>query len=367
MFKHATGGWVMVALVAIVTLLRFTLGNHLTKWGVAPHAVDVVAVAFLYVTMVVLIRWQMIALPIHNQLNARLEAISLDIEPSPGSNGATSKSIHTLLTKARELTHRIDLLDILFWSRGQETAVWRLIDEAELLMVESWSEVRLQTRLPAMGESLKTLRPPSPEAIEVSTRIAKLFSADPPTPDAGSSRQLLLREHYLQGMLVRQTSLQNDDVELDYYNNKLMWYIVIALTAVILIANVLPHMHGKQGFPDLTYQYLSYLIAGAVGGVLSRMTRATLPLWSPNEFGSKWMALFLSPLVGALAGWAGIMILTVAAKLTVVTINAADMTGEIYFALAIVFGFSERLFTDLTNKVESQLLKPADPTPVKPS
>ena len=76
----------------------------------------------------------------------------------------------------------------------------------------------------------------------------------------------------------------------------------------------------------------------------------------------------MSPIYGAIAGWAGILLLAGLKNLKVLG-EAADgitwseaSTSELAFGLAFVFGFSERLFSAVTELAESAISKAKDST-----
>ena len=58
---------------------------------------------------------------------------------------------------------------------------------------------------------------------------------------------------------------------------------------------------------SLGYEVL--LLAGAVGGVLSRLQRELVRRDVPSDYGLSWSVLFLSPVSGALSAWAGVLLL----------------------------------------------------------
>ena len=172
----------------------------------------------------------------------------------------------------------------------------------------------------------------------------------------------LMRELYVEAMILERGVLRSEDLAVDYHNNKLMWYILISLIAIALASNFLPILDLSPGSKEMVNQSatLAYLTCGAVGGVLSRITRAIRSDYTAHEVSLRWMALFLSPLLGALAGWAGIMLIRLAANQGILTIGQrwVGNSEELYLGLAIVLGLSERLFTDMASRVEGKISSP---------
>lgn len=320
--------------------------------------IEVLALAALYAAMVVTIRWQMIACPVHSQQRARLDAIQVDLSEATQLDNGGLAGVQGLLHEARGLVHHHTLFDKVFWSRGRETAAWQLIDEAEQRLVPLWPSERLLARLPAMAAQLSDLgtRP----ALVVAGEIHKQMKLHPDQP----TNERLLRELCVEAMSLQRGMLRSEDLAIDYHNNKLMWYILISLIAIALVSNFLPILVFRDRTIATVDQSatLAYLTCGAIGGVLSRITRAIRSDYTAHEVSLRWMALFLSPLLGALAGWAGIMLIKLAADQGVLVIGTAfqDRTEELHLGLAIVLGLSERLFTDMASRVEGKVAPNGD-------
>jgi hypothetical protein len=136
-------------------------------------------------------------------------------------------------------------------------------------------------------------------------------------------------------------------VNLATQQNKVTWLILVALTLMAAL---------------VTLGYEIVLLAGAVGGVLSRLQREMTRRDVPSDYGLSWAVLFLSPVTGALSAWAGLFVLLVLKALGVIdleavlpaTLKLTDPTdGAI--ALAIVLGFSERFFQGIVGQVTKQI------------
>jgi hypothetical protein len=58
-------------------------------------------------------------------------------------------------------------------------------------------------------------------------------------------------------------------------------------------------------------------LLGASGGLLSRLSRSLYRQDVQTDYGASWTTLFLSPVVGALTGWGGVLLVVLAIKLQV--------------------------------------------------
>jgi hypothetical protein len=139
----------------------------------------------------------------------------------------------------------------------------------------------------------------------------------------------------------------SDYSQLASWHNKMMWLVGCALLLMFALA--------------VTVGNAVLLLLGAVGGLLSRLTRTTAAADVPNDYGATWGSLFLSPLTGALSAWGGILLIILGLKLNILGTalnldwcNPYEPTG---LAIALLFGFSERLFDSVTNQLQDKLLK----------
>jgi hypothetical protein len=87
----------------------------------------------------------------------------------------------------------------------------------------------------------------------------------------------------------------------------------------------------------------------------------------PTDYGASWTTLFLSPVAGALGAWTGILISALAAKLNILgplfQANFSDPCRPETLAIALIFGFSERLLDAVLDKLEdkSGIVPPRNP------
>jgi hypothetical protein len=128
-------------------------------------------------------------------------------------------------------------------------------------------------------------------------------------------------------------------------------------------------------------------IAGAAGGYLSRLARALKRADVPTDYGASWTTLFLSPVVGGLSGWFGILLIVVLADTRFSVLGSAFQAvkwcsplAPFTLGLAFALGFSERLFDEIISGLEKkvdqdrdaatkppQTVSPSTPKPQPPS
>jgi hypothetical protein len=135
------------------------------------------------------------------------------------------------------------------------------------------------------------------------------------------------------------------------WHNKAAWLIVVSLVLIIALGATLGNA--------------VLLLLGAVGGCLSRMTRALTATDVPTDYGASWTTLFLSPLMGALAAWTGILLVVLGAKLQIIgaaiDVSWCCPTAPTTMAIAVMLGLSERLLDRLLSGAESRIAPPSKP------
>jgi hypothetical protein len=162
-------------------------------------------------------------------------------------------------------------------------------------------------------------------------------------------------------LLVEALSLIYENMDTGFYqlgswHNKMMWLVGCALLFMFALA--------------VTLGNAVLLLLGAVGGLLSRLTRTTAASEVSNDYGATWGSLFLSPLTGALAAWGGILLIILGVKLSVLgaalNLDWCNPYEPVALAIALLFGFLERLFDSVTGQIQDKLLKstPSSPSPV---
>jgi hypothetical protein len=108
------------------------------------------------------------------------------------------------------------------------------------------------------------------------------------------------------------------------------------------------------------------MLVGAVGGLLSRLMQNLKAAKVSNDYGASWGSLFLSPLTGALAAWGGILLMILAAQMQILgkflSFDWSKPYEPVTLAVALLLGFTERLFDNVVMQIETKLL----PTTTEP-
>jgi hypothetical protein len=140
------------------------------------------------------------------------------------------------------------------------------------------------------------------------------------------------------------------------WHNKTTWLMGCGLLLIAAIGLTLPNA-------------ILFLV-GAAGGLLSRVSRALVRDDVPNEYGVSWVPLFLSPVMGALSAWAGILVLDLLRQWEVlgpaVVIDWSNPYRTTTLAIAFALGFAERLFDTFMSQLQETLGKRAPPVPAGP-
>lgn len=476
------------------------LSGEATSWCQGCESVfgfwPVVVLALLYTIALIAFRWNMIALPSRRLLHAEIDALEVRTKALASAwspPAATITEIQLLLNHARESTPLQPWgsmkSDVFFWSRGQESAGWGLLHQAQVQLVpylpaeelradleRSESQLRalgnpvaagiadrIHTDLsstvaaiadepravlgqmsaflnrleaqqsqiaaniqaaaglptPAQMQALSDiiiasmssqgdllaaqiaralLNPPAgtPAAFVVLLQTAQSFltvapavaadlvnglGAAAPVPAAPplTATYLRARDQFFslakslaseldaaldgarlclyplarwRALLSESTQVLVDREDTDIstqlsWHNKTIWLIACGLILILVLAGALEN--------EVLF------VLGALGGLLSRLSRTLSRQDVPTDYGASWTTLFLSPVVGALTGWAGVLLVALAVKFGVLGPLFASVAWDsnfnlLAFGLAIVFGFSERAFDSVLSGLENYVV-----------
>lgn len=263
---------------------------------------------------------------------------------------AAIEEIKGLLLKAREHALKDDLDS--FWRNflsldgvTHQLAAWRRAHDADRLITELWADDHVAAHAVVAKEELKAIG--SAPAHTLAEKIGYVINANSTTqlrPLIKEARSLLFN--------ARDTYFE----ELSDWQHKALWLVVITGAIVVLLAT--------------TEHNILFLLLGAIGGLLARLSKAISSKDVGFDYGVSWSILFLAPLVGALMGWAGVLIadfilamdiLKLPGKLlTTLTESDGDklvMSENTRNVMAILFGFSATLFEGVMSGALSALTK----------
>lgn len=303
----------------------------------------IVVLAVLYFLALIIVRWNLIAKRDRAELEAYIESIHSWVEAyKEAHKGTTSlQHIDDLLKKARNGSKKLTrLLNALLWARGSEYAGWILAHQAEQQLVAILPFERVRARLEAVELCLRQSKD-----VEAKAMADRLLDASKTSTAAHLERfQALLAE----GLRIVHADEEDEFNNLDIWHNKMLWLVACALILIVAVA--------------LAFQNPILLLVGAVGGLLSRLSQNLRAAKVVDDYGAPWGAMFLSPLSGALAAWGGILLVTLAAKLNILgsalNFDWCNPYEPTVLALALLLGFTERLFDDIATGLDKKLTNP---------
>jgi hypothetical protein len=179
----------------------------------------------------------------------------------------------------------------------------------------------------------------TPQTSVLAEAIRRALAAEPGTPII--RWRALLAEAL--GLLYDRTDASF--ATLISWHNKTMWLIGCGLFLIASLA--------------ATLQHEVLFLVGATGGLLSRMSRSLSRAEVPTDYGASWTSLFLSPVVGALAGWSGILLVITGVELKVlgpaINVSWYNPYHPLALGLAFLLGFSERAFDGILTQLEAKV------------
>ncbi len=311
-----------------------------------------------YVVLVILARWIYIARTNVVWSSAQAEAmakrLSLQVERDPSSNGkasVTQSTMKQLLDEIKKETPQSKHTGAVGWNGSHQIAQWVLMHEAERLALPALGHAELVARLERALGQLNDLPQPRREAWEdvIRTLLATKDGAD-------DERLNRVYRAYLDELLGEIYEASNGNaIQLSGLYNRATWIILVALLPLAVLAG-------------LGYGVL--LVAGAIGGLVSRMQRLVFSTRIPITYGSSWAPLFCAPILGALAAWAGLVLVSLLQAAGVLQLTALQTSlddlrtpSAALLGTAILLGMSERFLLRLEKQAEAVI----DPNRAGPS
>jgi hypothetical protein len=229
------------------------------------------------------------------------------------------------------------------WGQGYETAASRRLNEAHLLIVDLLPEDYLPGSLAVAQSDLQEV--PTKRAADLAGQIRSALEqlADDNAKDpSGPTLRVLLRKCV---DVARERGLYNF-LEIMTFHRKLLWIIVTGLLLAVSLATFLGNSQ--------------LLLLGAVGAFLSRLYIAIKAEGVPRHYAVYWTTLMLGPIVGALAAYAGLLVLQLLNDLNILgeafaTIQWSMPSSPGVLAIAFLLGFSTRFLERFVAQAESRL------------
>jgi hypothetical protein len=178
----------------------------------------------------------------------------------------------------------------------------------------------------------------------MAARIRQAAECAPKTTDEGFRELLSEVQFYLYN--VNDTAFS----QLTGWQNKAVWLTIVGLMLIVTLSIAADHW--------------TLFIVGAAGGFLSRMSQQLKRADVPTDYGASWSTLFLSPVLGSLSGWFGVLLIHFASEPQfgllggpLKQIRWDDPCAPGTLVGAFLLGFSERLFDSIVQKLETQIDK----------
>lgn len=228
---------------------------------------------------------------------------------------------------------------------------WRLAHGVEPVLGPTQSIEQIGARLLVLGHELA--KSSMDGRAELGRRMLEAVRPVPgqePTADEATLRALL-------GEGLAQTYDARDDYfdGLVQENRRTVWLTTVGLMGIAGLA--------------LAFGRAEFFLMGSVGGLFSRLTRVLRRRPEPTDYGVSWGPLMLGPVVGALGGWIGILIIAAmdGAGLDLLDDELApnwDQTAHsTELALAFLLGFSERFLQRILTSATERTAPPPEAQP----
>src|SRR4051794_4417134 len=181
----------------------------------------------------------------------------------------------------------------LAWNGSRDLVAWGLVHEAERLRTRDLDWPALHARLDR-GTSQTTELTPA-QRIYWGRRLAGDWEQN--KEEGRATLAEFLDELYD----ARDTKFVN----LATLQNKVTWLVLVGLVLLAVLVSL---------------GYETVILAGVIGGLLSRLQRVLVRRDVPSDYGVSWALLFLTPVSAALSAWAGLFVLKTLQDLQVINL-----------------------------------------------
>jgi len=226
----------------------------------------------VYVVLVILARWIYIARPNVVWTSAQAGAMTKRLSipgrgkcdpPDDGEAPGTQPAVQSLIKEIDEHNPRKDSSGLVGWNGSHQIAQWVLMHEAERLALPALDHAQLVARLERALGQLGELAQPRREAWE--DVIHSLLAAE---DGADNERLDQTYRAYLDEILGEIYEASNGNaIQLAGLYNRATWVILAALLPLAVLAG---------------FGYGALLMAGAIGGLVSRMQRLVFSTRIPS-------------------------------------------------------------------------------------
>lgn len=338
------------------------VGTNQEIWPKSWLAWATFGIVIVFVFNIWAVRWNNIARPNREILKAEIDKAEARFKAETGldlkKDDPKTSHLWGLLDAARRSTEcGFSLLDFLFWSRGQEITGWSRIYEFQrdsINLLPPNSVALLRARLRALELDLLDI-----DKTHAKTLAGNIEDAVTKNPND----EPMLRATLVEALTYFTDESDNIFAQLVGWQTKAVWLVGVGCSLVVVLSFAIGNA--------------VLFIAGAAGGYLSRLARQLKRADVPTDYGASWTTLFLSPVVGALSGWFGILLIVLLSNSKLALLGAAFQQVQwccplapLTLGLAFALGFSERLFdgiiSSLENKVDSDRKAATEPKQPNP-
>ena len=307
-----------------------------------PKGVIYLTVSVLYVSAIIIIRWNLIALPLRQNLRVAIDSLKARLHVAVFGNEKQTNADEQIGQLLKNAERQLDsgIWDKIFWSRGREMNGWRYVHAAGRLMSLLYPPEVVESRLRRALSELKDI--PTHEASDLMKNIEVELKTE-------RNGDIKLRRALLNGALATIYDVRDNRYnEMDTWDNESVWMITSGLLLIAALG---------QGVGNSTL-----FMVGAAGGFLGRLTHLYKVKFGSTDYGLYWDPLFMAPVLGALTGWTGVLIVSLIGKqgLGIVGAPITDFTWYGYpwyaLALAFLFGLSERFFVKLVSEAQTKVV-----------
>ena len=289
----------------------------------------------------IVFRYKAILSPSRRRLETELQALKAKIaaysDAKAGSGMAREQKsiIEVIETKNLQLTK----CDRCFISSGKIISGWRMLHIAKNIIFDDVVDIKEQLEI----VRVRLAELDQAEAKSLAERIKLSLE------QAGAGEQSL-RQLLVEGQRVYYEYRDDYYEMLADWQNKAMWltYITVLFIALLLWVETNAML----------------LVAGGIGGLLSKLRSVIQKPDIPNDYGFSWSTLFLTPLIGVLTGWAGVYMVIVMMDVgvfgdifTKVLSESQGCPFAASMVITIVFGYSAGLFEKMLSNVEEYATK----------
>lgn len=313
-----------------------------------PETLKIIGFFLFYLLIIMSMRWLWVLSPNIEHLKEKMVEVEQFLPPSAeGDEDAdpnaqkVRKILDDVIRKLGSFPDKI--IRFLTGSAGTVMACWRQVHEAEVVAFELLDETRATVRLRSeIGRIASEQREKYANLVQqIELALDPVKKAEVGLEERIALLQCLTRINY--------ESRDNNFEGLAVLTNKAFLLII---SSVILVS-LLMYFH-----PEV----IKLLLYGAIGGLLAKLRGMIRQGKNAADYGASWSSLFLMPMVGAITGWAGtLMVIALGWEGIIIDLIPEgepmdlDCIDEVPMgiAIAILFGYSASLFEKVVARFES--------------